>query len=284
MTWAALRDSAVRRVAAAGLELPETLVRHWLADSFPHRSGPAPSVHQLEVAEAQLLRLLGGEPLAYVSGVAHFYGRRLEIRPGVLIPRPETEELVRWVLEHEDGSPKRFLDACTGSGCIAVTLAAERETWRGEAVDVSQTALAVTARNSRRLGVEERVAAEERDVLDLTAAIYRSARFNLLVSNPPYVPDADWARVQGSVKAFEPELALRVPDADPLLFYRALERLGRGALRAGGGLYFECNDLYVGEVARMLVGAGWLEVESLVDMQGRPRCVRGRRPSGEAPG
>ena len=151
MTWAELRKTCEDALAAQGHERPARLVLDWFDDVFGRASRrDAELVPQASAAFAktQLTELLRGRPLAYVTGVAHFYGYELEIGEGVLIPRPETEELVRWILEaHANHTSLTFADLCTGSACIAVALALQRLRWRGTAIDISPFALDIARRN-----------------------------------------------------------------------------------------------------------------------------------------
>ena len=156
MTWAELLARCEAVLAQAGRERPARLVLDWFDDVYGRasRKGEEQVPHaNVEQVEAQLADLLVGKPLQYVTGVAHFYGLELELGEGVLIPRPETEELVRWILESHSLTPAlRFVDVCCGSGCIAVALARKRLTWIGEAVDLSGYALDYTRRNTRKHG------------------------------------------------------------------------------------------------------------------------------------
>ena len=278
MTWATLRARCEEVLAKAGRERPARLVLDWFDDVYGRASRrgaeEVPRANVLTV-EAELARLAEGWPLQYVTGVAHFYGLELDVGEGVLIPRPETEELVRWILEaYPTQAPLRFADVCCGSGCIAVALARKRLAWRGVAVDVSEFALDYTRRNLRKHDLENHVAIERADV---TAKwLLSGGPFDIIVSNPPYIPGSDWDRVDASVATHEPVLALRVEDADPLLFYRRIAEEAGPRMTDAGWLYFECNDRYTGAVAAMLRQKGWVGVEIFTDMQARQRHVRAR--------
>ena len=279
MTWAALRAHCEQVLAKAGRERPARLVLDWFDDVYGRASRRAdeqvPSTNVTTV-EMQLAELAEGKPLQYVTGVAHFYGYELEVGEGVLIPRPETEELVRWILEtNAEDRVLSFVDVCCGSGCIAVALALKRLRWRGLAVDVSPYALDYTRRNIDKHDLSQHVSTQRADVLQ--AWSLPDEQYDLVVSNPPYIPATDWHRVGASVAAYEPVLALRVDEASPLAFYERIAAEASDALVAGGWLYFECNDLYVPEVRDLLSGTGWADVEHLVDMQGLARHVRARR-------
>ena len=278
MTWGELRAQCEEVLAKAGRERPARLVLDWFDDCYgraSRRSGEEVPRANLATVDQELDRLVEGWPLQYVTGVAHFYGYELEVGEGVLIPRPETEELVRWILEaHPTQAPLRFADVCCGSGCIAVALARKRLAWRGVAVDVSAYAVDYTRRNIEKLELEGHVEVVRANVLG--AWSMPVGAYDLVVSNPPYIPGSDWDRVDASVAAYEPEIALRVDDGDPLRFYSRIAREAASGLAGGGWLYFECNDRHVGAVASMLREGGWENVEIFTDMQSRERHVRAR--------
>ena len=282
MTYAELRDALAEGLRLRGLPAADRLARHYLADARIRPPGArlddeASAEAEASVAEAGE-RLAGGEPLQYVSGTAHFYGHELRVDSSVLIPRPETEELVRWVLEREPMGQVRFADLCTGSGCIAAALAHARERWRGLAVDVSPAAAEVAQENLRALGVGHSVRVEVHDILTDDGFLGSGGAWEVFVSNPPYIPASDWLRVDAAVAAYEPQLALRVPDDEPLIFYRRLARLALRHLVSGGRVYVECNDRYVRQVGELFTREGLTAIEVLTDMQGRPRHVRAVRP------
>ena len=278
MTYAELAAALEFVLAEAGVERAGRLAEDYFADARIRPPDARPSdVADLEHVvrvEADADRLIAGEPLQYVTGVAHFFGHALSVGPAVLVPRPETEELVRWILEREPADRLFFADLCTGSGCIAAALAYAREPWRGLAVDVSADAVGYATRNARSLAVGDYVRVEQHDVLRDEEYLGVGGEWDLLVSNPPYIPDEDWLRVDPAVAAYEPHLALRVSDEDPLIFYRRLAELAARHLVPGGRLYAECNDRYTARVGELFRERGMGEVDVLVDMQGRPRHVR----------
>ncbi len=283
MTWAALRAECEQVLAKAGEERPARLVLDWFDDVFGKASrrqdDDVPSAN-LTLALKQLEAIVEGKPLAYVTGITHFYGYELVIREGVLIPRPETEELVRWIEESHGMYPAlRFADLCTGSGCIAVALARKRPTWCGVAVDISPYAIDIANENLRKHAVADQLEVLQTDLFASDAAASIGS-VDLIVSNPPYIPDGDWGRVASGVSAYEPHLALRVPDESPLLFYERILQLAQSTLSPVGWLYFECNDRYVETVKLLLDESGYAEVEIFLDMQGRQRHVRGRKLNG----
>lgn len=217
-------------------------------------------------------RLADGCPVQYVVGSAFFCGRRFAVREGVLIPRPETEELTAWVLESERCA-RTLLDVGTGSGCIAATLALELPGARIFAADLSEAALAVAAANFRTLGA--RVTLRRADALHELAERFPE-RMDAIVSNPPYVPQRDLASLHPNVRDHEPREALFVPDDDPLRFYRAIARAARRMLLPGGRLYFEIYHLFADDMRRMLADEGYTSTEVRCDLFGKPRMVCSR--------
>lgn len=222
-------------------------------------------LHFLNICE----RLAGGEPVQHVLGSAWFCGHRFEVSPAVLIPRPETEELVAWALSLP--APRRILDAGTGSGCIAVSLKLALPAAEVMACDVSLPALAVARRNAAALGAEVHF-----EPCDLLAGWPASSPFDLIVSNPPYICDCERAGMERHVLDHEPSSALFVPDTDPLRFYRVLaERAASGALREGGALLVEINRAYGPQTAALFSECGLRRVELRRDAFGNDRMVAG---------
>lgn len=294
--------------------------------------------------EKIMQRLEKSEPVQYVLGAEWFAGRLFDVAPGVLIPRPETEDLVKWACdeakekEKEDNSkeergkeekevskkweapkkeeqplssplkeeeeglrkgedaskkeeqllssllknnkevPKKgeeaphpsILDIGTGSGCIAITVALALPQARVTAWDISTDALAIAAGNAHRLGASVRF--EHQDAL---SAPDDEERWDVIVSNPPYICDRERADMSDNVLSYEPELALFVPDNDPLLFYRAIARYASKALKPGGRLLFETNTAYAHEVAQVMANEGFTAIEVRNDCFGKPRMVKG---------
>ena len=245
--------------------------------------------------EKIMQRLEKSEPVQYVLGSEWFAGRLFDVAPGVLIPRPETEELVKWTCdeakekEKEDNSKEErgkeekevskkgeeaphpsILDIGTGSGCIAITVALALPQARVTAWDISTDALAIAAGNAHRLGASVRF--EHQNAL---SAPDDEERWDVIVSNPPYICDRECADMSDNVLSYEPELALFVPDSDPLLFYRAIARYASKALKPGGRLLFETNTAYAHEVAQVMADEGFTAIEVRNDCFGKPRMVKG---------
>ena len=239
---------------------------------------------QLSTDDQKLLaeitqRLLTGEPIQYVLGEAEFGGRTFHVEPGVLIPRPETYELCQWIMEErrgkkEEGRNTSILDIGTGSGCIACTLAAELADAEVTAWDISDDALRIATENAKRTNVH--VSFEKVDVLN-TSLLNRerpATGLDIIVSNPPYICNKERATMERNVLEHEPELALFVPDDDPLLFYRTSARFAAKTLNPGGALYFEINPLYVSEMQQMLSEEGFSHTEIRNDQFGKQRFTK----------
>lgn len=239
---------------------------------------------QLSTDDQKLLaeitqRLLTGEPVQYVLGEAEFGGRTFHVEPGVLIPRPETYELCQWIMKErrgkkEEGRNTSILDIGTGSGCIACTLAAELADAEVTAWDISDDALRIATENAKRTNVH--VSFEKVDVLN-TSLLNRerpATGLDIIVSNPPYICNKERATMERNVLEHEPELALFVPDDDPLLFYRTIVRFAAKTLNPGGALYFEINPLYVSEMQQMLSEEGFSHTEIRNDQFGKQRFTK----------
>ena len=225
-------------------------------------------------------RLLEQEPVQYVLGQADFCGRTFRVNKHVLIPRPETGELCHWIVSQGDCSlmnATNILDIGTGSGCIAITLAAEIRKAKVTAWDISENALEVARENARRLNVN--VTFEQVDVLHIPSNSYQqtSKVFDVIVSNPPYIINKERASMEANVLNYEPHTALFVPDDDPLLFYRAITSYGQNALRQGGWLYFEINPLYAQNMIELLSSMSYHDIETRYDEYGKQRMIRAQK-------
>jgi len=215
-----------------------------------------------------LNRINTGEPVQYVLGHASFYGRKFSVNPSVLIPRPETEELVSQVLQH---SPiQSILDIGTGSGCIPITVACEKPMTSVYATDISLAALSIAARNAASF--QAKVEFWQHDILRDEIPF---TKLDVIVSNPPYVADSERQQMKRQVLDHEPHLALFVSDADPLLFYRVISAKAKLALRAGGAVMFEVNERYGNEVAALIGANDYRNVQVIKDVSGKERIVKG---------
>ena len=226
-----------------------------------------------DVLNEMIRRLQKNEPIQYVLGVESFCGLSFEVNPNVLIPRPETAELVEWIVDEWRLKPScRILDVGTGSGCIPVSLAKLLETDQVESWDISEGALLVARRNCERNGVN--VLLRQQDVL---TASPEGVLYDVIVSNPPYIADGEKVSMDANVLEWEPSVALFVPDADPLLFYRKIGELALDMLAEGGALYFEINQAYGMETVGMLKALGYGQVELRKDGWGNDRMVKAIR-------
>lgn len=215
-------------------------------------------------------RLTEGEPVQYVLGRAEFCGRWFDVRPGVLIPRPETEELCAWITADSKASASpKVLDIGTGSGCIAITLQLDMPESKVTAWDISADALDVARENAQQLGAN--VNFVKLDALNAKP----EGEWDVIVSNPPYICEKEKKDMAVNVLEHEPHTALFVPDADPLLFYRAITRLAVQTLNKGGRLYFEINPIYADDTCRMMQAEGMTAVELRSDMYGKQRMAKG---------
>jgi release factor glutamine methyltransferase len=224
---------------------------------------------QNEKLEGILFRLKRGEPHQYVFGETEFYGRPFRVNSDVLIPRPETEELVEWVVSDHISGDHFFLDIGTGSGCIAITLAKEIPYAQVDAWDISEKALAVAADNAFRLKADVHFSQ-----LDILASFTPDRRYDVIVSNPPYVTESEKAVMDPKVIDFEPHQALFVPDDEPLLFYDRIASLAREMLHEQGKLYMEINSSTGSLVAQLFREKGFSSVEIKKDISGNSRMIR----------
>ena len=223
-----------------------------------------------------LWRLKCGEPLQYVLGKWDFYESEFYVGKGVLIPRPETEELTALVVdENKEKRPSKIIDIGTGSGCIAITLAHHFPDCRVEGWDISADALRIAEKNNRDLGT--RVTFLQRDILHYTPPTEEHGSCDLIVSNPPYIVPSEMADMEPQVLDHEPHTALFVPENDPLLFYRAIAITARQLLHPGGKLYLEINPLFATATADRLRAEGFGHVTIIRDLSNRERFVTATR-------
>ncbi|MBQ0018962.1 MAG: peptide chain release factor N(5)-glutamine methyltransferase [Bacteroidales bacterium] len=240
--------------------------------------GKDSNLSEKERTELQIIvdRLLKNEPIQYVLGRTTFCGMNISVAPGVLIPRPETEELVAWITsDHETThhtSPLSILDIGTGSGCIALALADQG--FKVEAWDISDEALDIAQKNAERLQLS--IHFKKEDILHTDYSETRTP-YDIIVSNPPYICQQEGAEMERNVLDYEPHLALFVPDNDPLLFYRAIARFAQKALNADGALYYEINRAYSKETAEMLKKEGFQKIEIRKDQFGNDRMIKAIR-------
>ena len=219
-------------------------------------------------------RLIEHEPVQYILGQADFCGRTFHVEPGILIPRPETEHLCRLITKHAAiGFPNRtILDIGTGSGCIAITLALDIPNSQVTAWDISPIALRVARGNAEQLGAQVNVV--ENDMLQQTYQV--APQWDLIVSNPPYICDSEAEQMEANVLDYEPEIALFVPDDDPLQFYVPIMNYAQSALHPGGELWLETNPLYEEIIEERLLELGF-NVTAHDDQFGKTRFIQAIR-------
>jgi release factor glutamine methyltransferase len=238
-------------------------------------------VNEISSEEKTLLaefieRLQKGEPVQYVLGQAPFCGRIFKVHDGVLIPRPETEQLCQWIVAEynrpycglQPPEPLRTLDIGTGSGCIAVTLALDLWNSSVSAWDISSDALLMARENAHRMGAK--VDFRMQDALHPEG----TDEWDIIVSNPPYICEKEKGQMAKNVLDYEPQIALFVPDEDPLLFYRAIAIYAIDALRPDGALFFEINPMYAVQMQQMLDGLGFRQTEIKEDQFGKQRFIK----------
>jgi len=212
-----------------------------------------------------------GKPLQYVLGVAWFMSRAYKVNENTLIPRPETEELVQWVIDEHKDSNISVLDIGTGSGCIPISLKLALPQADVYSCDISDGALAIANGNADNLGAK--ISLLQLDFLD-NAQTAKLGMYDIIVSNPPYIPVAEKEGLHKNVKDYEPEQALFVPDEDPLLFYRAIALFGRQHLKNEGSIYCELHRDYATQTQTLFQTLGYKHVAIRVDMHGNLRMLK----------
>jgi release factor glutamine methyltransferase len=244
--------------------------------AFPEDEVPP---EQTEKLKNILEELKTGKPIQYILGKTEFYRLPFNVNPSVLIPRPETEELVEWVLETV-GSLKltvgSLVDIGTGSGCIAISLKKNLSGFKVSAIDISADALQTAASNAKLNEVD--IEFIEDDILNPGSHIsHLTSPISIIVSNPPYVTLHDKTQMHTNVTDFEPHTALFVPENDPLIFYKAIADFGMAHLNSNGLLFFEINESYGKETVELLADKGFKNIELRKDMSGRDRMIRANR-------
>jgi release factor glutamine methyltransferase len=231
----------------------------------------------LEQLRSDVQRLSMHEPLQYVLGNTSFYGLEIQCNPAALIPRPETEELVDWVLSEVQLPSCAFIDLGTGTGCIPLAIKAKRPSWQVSAIDVSEEALALARTNALSLVLD--VHFEAADLLKDFSDLAIKDKFNVVISNPPYIPNADAMSMLPNVLNHEPHLALFVPDSDPLLFYRRIVAFSEQYLEKEGYVFVEIHEDLSEETIQLFHQAGFANIELRKDLQGKPRMIKAQRVS-----
>ena len=242
--------------------------------------------HQFSLQESKIIngilkRLQDKEPFQHILGEVEFYGLALKSDPRALIPRPETEELVDWIVEETRTKPLNILDICSGIGCISLALSQAFQDAQVYGYELSRAAIDLSEENS--LALKLPVVFNCVDVLDIdefTAALKKQTKLgplDIVVSNPPYIPHKEKEAMQEVVRKHEPAMALFVPDEDPLLFYRSIAEGVMPFLSTSGVLYFECHYLYLENTRDLLLELGFTNVEKRKDLQGKWRMLKAHK-------
>lgn len=221
-----------------------------------------------EALKKDFERLKNGEPIQYILGKGHFYGREFKVSPATLIPRNETEELVHLIIKENQNSGLRILDIGTGTGCIPVTLALEMKNPEVFGIDISETALEIAAVNA--VNLKAQVSFMTCDILNNTP---HTLELDILVSNPPYIPVEEKGMMHRNVLEFEPDLALFVTNEDPLIFYKIIAEKGKRLLKHSGKIYFEINERFGNDVSRLLLDLDYKNIRVIKDLNGKNRIV-----------
>jgi release factor glutamine methyltransferase len=242
--------------------------------------------HQFSAAETKVInnivqRLHNKEPFQHIIGEVEFYGLELKSDARGLIPRPETEELVDWVVNDQDFEPSNILDVCSGSGCITLALSQLFPNAQVSGIENSRNAISLAEENAISLKLP--VQFKESDVLNTNQFkntlkdLTKKVLFDVIVSNPPYIPQAEKKNMDLVVLNHEPNEALFVPDDDPLVFYRSIAKAVLPFLSTSGAIYFECHYLHLENTRKLLIELGFNSVEKRKDMQGKWRMLKARK-------
>lgn len=234
------------------------------------------SEYTLSKIQDILKRLMRDEPIQYILGKARFYGLDLDVTRDVLIPRPETEELVDLIVKDNPESDLRVLDIGTGSGAIAIALARNLRFPQVTAIDISDAAVKVAKRNAASLH-----ARIDFKVCDIFTYQPGKNEYDIIVSNPPYIAEKEKEGMDNNVLEYEPHSALFVPDDNPLIFYSRIAEIGLNALSSRGRLYLEINPLYAGDLVKMLDNEGYKDVSLIQDISHKNRFISATTPSAE---
>lgn len=262
------------REAAALAALTITTLKDWSQAEMLANEDREASEFIINRSQEILKQLLNHCPIQYALGQTNFYGLTLKVGPGVLIPRPETEELVDLIIKENSRPDLRVLDLCTGSGAIALALARNLPFSSVEAVDVAPEAVEITRTNAANL--KARIDVRQEDILRPDLPL---GQYDIIVSNPPYVDESEKADMEPNVLDYEPHRALFVPDDNPLLFYRRIADIGLRSLGNGGKLYLEINPRHASRLRALLENAGYRDVEIIKDIHGKDRFAKAVRPN-----
>jgi release factor glutamine methyltransferase len=248
---------------------------NWTPTDLMLHQGSRLSESDLLFVRSFVKGLLNQEPFQYLMGETSFFGLKILCDERALIPRPETEELVAWVSEEVE-NPQLIIDLCTGTGCIALALKSVFPSAEVEALDVSQEALALCQENARNLGLA--ISTKKEDLLDVSDEFMSSGKaYDVIISNPPYIPNHEKSLMNANVLQHEPSLALFVDDSNPILFYKIITQWADQHLRQGGFLFFELHEAYSQEVLDFMGGFSFHNVEIRRDLQGKLRMMKAQK-------
>jgi len=265
-------------------QFTENEIRFFFREAILKRFQLSPSElllsDEIKFSESDLLyirsivkRLLSNEPFQHIIGHTHFYGLKIHCTKDALVPRPETEELVDWIVQSFKDTPDIMIDLCTGSGCIALALKTHFSKSNVIATDISKPALNLAMHNAKQIDCE--VNFIEHSILEEDfKGKFSFESVDLVVSNPPYIPHKESVGMAQNVVGFDPHVALFVPDNDPLLFYREISLKSFPILRKDGMLFFEIHELYGNEVVDLLKEIGYKSIELRKDLQGKDRMIK----------
>ena len=271
-----LRDALIPLYGQRETEAIIRLIFHhlkgWnLTDMLIHQEDGLSDFVRQQIDEI-LVRLLRHEPIQYIVGEARFHGMDIKIKPGVLIPRPETDELVDIIVDENKGREDlKVLDLCTGSGCIAIALARNLPFSKVTAIDFSDEAIEVAEENSRDLKVKINLV--KADIFNWVP----DGKFDIIVSNPPYIKDSEALTMEKNVLDYEPHEALFVRDENPLVYYSRIADIASESLNPGGRLYFEINPLTAKDLKDLISRKGFSDVQLLRDSSGKLRFLSARK-------
>jgi release factor glutamine methyltransferase len=251
-------------------------IASWLFNAFQNWSRSELTLRKEDrLSESEILkyhfatkRLKAGEPIQYVVGDVNFMGIQLRVNPSVLIPRPETEELVQLILDENDSTPIRLIDIGTGSGCIPIALKMNRNDWDIQGIDKSVNTLNTAEANARLHSLDVRF-----KKMDIFESLEFKKKFDILVSNPPYVLESDKEKMSEQVLNHEPSQALFVPDNDPLVFYRRMFDLSGVLLNPGAKIYFEIHENQAANMLELSTSYPITNFRVIKDMQGKDRML-----------
>lgn len=283
MTLLEVRKFYVKELASFYPENEILSMFYWLIHDFWNMSKSSFIVSQNSHIEDRFIPIFQDiierqkkfEPIQYILGYAEFCDLKIGCNSCALIPRPETEELVHWISSSHDVNGINLLDIGTGTGCIALALKCQNQTWIVSAFDCSEKALELAKKNGESNEISVNFYLD--DVCNQDKRKQNDFTFNIIVSNPPYIPNEETATMHSLVKEYEPHMALFVPNEDSLVFYRSIIEFALDHLMEGGYLYFEIHEMKALEVIKLLESHSFTNIELRKDLQGKDRMIRAQK-------